>query len=112
MSRFIIAVRNSRIIQRIHIGGNEPLKHLLFVDNVILFSNCAEFEDRKCQEIIKIYCKSTAMDLNVLISIVSFNGINEEIEQHLKAMFPFDYLEMEEGMKYLSFILKPNRYGK
>ena len=52
------------------------------------------------------------MDLNVLISIVSFNGINEEIEQHLKAMFSFDYLEMEEGMKYLSFILKPNRYGK
>ena len=112
MSRSIIAVRNSRIIQHVHVGGNEPLKHLLFVDNVILFSNCAEFEDRKCQEIIKIYCKSTAMDLNVLISIVSFNGINEEIEQHLKAMFPSDYLEMEERMKYLSFILKPNRYGK
>ena len=76
------------------------------------FPICVEFEDRKCEEIIKIYCKSTAMDLNVLISIVSFNGINEEIEKHLKAMFPFDYLEMEEGMKYLSFILKPNGYGK
>ena len=112
MSRSIIAVINSRIIQHVHVGGNEPLKHILFVDNVFLFSNCAKFEDRKFQEIIKIYCKSIAMDLDVLISIVIFNGINEEIEKHLKAMFPFDYLEMEEGMKYLSFILKPNRYGK
>jgi hypothetical protein len=39
-------------------------------------------------------------------------GMREEVIQRLSSMFFYKTFDMQEGLKYLGFILKPDSYGK
>jgi hypothetical protein len=52
------------------------------------------------------------MEVNVKKSPINFNVLNAKSETLLKALFPFRHFDLQEGLKYLGFILKPNRCGK
>lgn len=54
----------------------------------------------------------SGMEVIVQKSTISFNGLSEEIVAHLKAIFPFRHLDIQEGFKYVGFILKPSGYIK
>ena len=44
-------------------------------------------------------------------SILSENGFSEEIRDRLRAEFPYIIRPMDEGFKYLGFVLNPNAYS-
>jgi hypothetical protein len=112
LSRSIMEARRGRSLHGVQVGGNEYLTHLLFVDDVLLFSNGLEAEGRKLQEILQLYCKATSMEINFMKSVIFLNALGDENEQLLKYLFPFRNLKLQDGLKYLGFTLKPMVMGK
>jgi hypothetical protein len=53
---------------------------------------------------------ATGIEINAQKSAISFNGLSEETVAHLKVIFPFKHFDIQEGFRYLRFILKPNGY--
>ena len=45
-------------------------------------------------------------------SIISLMNILKEEKELFKRMFPFIVVELQDGIKYLGFYLKPNDYSK
>lgn len=52
------------------------------------------------------------MDINSLKSIAFVVGCSRDEISYITTKFPFQLVDMEEGIKYLGFILKPNDYRK
>ena len=67
---------------------------------------------KNSEQILDLYKKATGMHINVEKSILSENGFPEEIRDRLRAEFPCIIKPMDEGFKYLGFVLKPNAYSK
>ena len=88
------------------------LTHLMFIDDVILFTNDYWFEVRVLQDILKILSMEIVMMIKTDESIVSFNGVDERVAQELQVIFNFRSRNFCERFKYLGYILKPNSYGK
>ena len=63
-------------------------------------------------QFLNVYYVATGMGFNVQKSTISFNVLSEEIVAHLKAIFPFRHFDIQEGFKYVGFILKPSGYIK
>ena len=51
------------------------------------------------------------MHINVEKSILSENSIPEEIKERIQAKTRYILKPMDEGFKYLGFVLKPNAYS-
>ena len=51
------------------------------------------------------------MHINVENSILSENGLQEEVRRKIRVELPCIVKPMEEGFKYLGFVLKPNAYS-
>jgi hypothetical protein len=52
------------------------------------------------------------MQINGRKSIISYHMLSEEEINSYRALFPFELKEVDEGIKYLGFNLKPNDYKK
>ena len=51
------------------------------------------------------------MHINVEKSILSENGFPKEVKDRLSIELPYTIKPMDEGFKYLAFVLKPNAYS-
>lgn len=56
-------------------GEEEHLRHMLFVYDVLLFTNGAIHEGMKLKEILYLYCKAIGMEINVPKPSIRFNGV-------------------------------------
>ncbi|KAH9320259.1 hypothetical protein KI387_022028, partial [Taxus chinensis] len=81
LSRAIQEVKRTRDIKGIKVGGEEYLTHILFVHDVLLFTNGFLVEGQKLQETRKLYCKAMGMEVIFHKSTISFNDIDEETQQ-------------------------------
>ena len=52
------------------------------------------------------------MEINVGKSTLMIHGIDEEEIRHATTHFPYNRAMLDEGLKYLGFLLKPNNYLK
>jgi hypothetical protein len=85
---------------------------MLFVDDILIFCSGNIRDAKYLLNILDLFGKATWMEINSRKSTLStYNLDREEIDLY-KRIFPFEYKEMEEGLKYLGFHLKPNRYRK
>lgn len=82
------------------------LTHVLFVDDVLLFSNRIWREAMTLQEILDMFYTTTNLELNIYKSIIFFNCSGDEDDQMLITISPFRSLVFWDGFKYLGFILK------
>jgi hypothetical protein len=60
--------------------------------------------------IIYILDISTSMKINRSKSIVLAYGLQEEVLEQLAVVFPFERKFLDEGLKYMGLMLKPNDY--
>ena len=51
------------------------------------------------------------MEMNLKKSTISFDNLNENVEQVIITLLQFRHVELKEGLKHLGFILKPLGYG-
>lgn len=59
-----------------------------------------------------LYSATTSMEFHVFKEVISFFGLNVEVERQILQIFPFISIHFNEGFKYLGFPLKPNGYGR
>ena len=86
------------------------LTHILFVDDVIMMGEGTWENLKEAKKILELYKKATSMHINVEKSILSENAITEAIKERIWEKTPYILKPMDEGFKYLGFVLKPNAY--
>jgi hypothetical protein len=88
------------------------LSHLLFIDDVLCFCSDGCRDSYTLRDILHLFNKATRMEVNILKSTLYTSNMSNNIMFDLKAIFPFQYHSLNDGFKYLGFILKPNGHIK
>jgi hypothetical protein len=86
LSRAIQEAKRTRSIQGVKMGGTEYHTHLLFVDDVLLFTNGSLAEGLKLNEALQLYCKASGMEVKIHKSSIRFNKVNAKSIQALKLL--------------------------
>jgi hypothetical protein len=66
----------------------------------------------KFKNILDLFCKATSMIINLDKSTLSMWDIPEHEKGYFSQLFPYQVIDMDQGLKYLGFHLKPNLYKK
>lgn len=82
------------------------------MDDVVIFGKGNLKEWEKIWDLINLFSRATGMTVRRRRSFFLYNIIQEEELQSLKAMFPIEFIPLNEGFKYLGYFLKPNNYKK
>ena len=103
-------VKISKVIHGVKIGGEEPLTHFKFVDDVLLF--CSANKDNFFYEILQLYNRVTSMEASLHKYDLNFNNIQDGISQTLLGFPPYRYIVFWEGFIYLGFNLTPRKQAR
>jgi hypothetical protein len=76
-SRDFLEVKSNGDFKGIKMGRTIYLSHMLFVNGILIFSDCSIRDAHKLREILDLYCLATRMMVNVEKSAVSFMGVSE-----------------------------------
>jgi len=84
--------------------------HLLCVDDIILFFYYLGTEGMHFKEILDFFCIATSMIININKSSMYFPKNEEDINKVFIDVFSFHAFDLDEGLIYLGYFLKPNMY--
>ena len=87
------------------------LTHILFVNDLVMMGEGTWENLKEAKKILELYKKAIGMHINVEKSILSENSIPEEIKERIRAKTHYILKPIDEGFKYLGFVLKPNAYS-
>jgi hypothetical protein len=110
LSMLIKDARRRGILKGIKKIESVVVTHLLFVLDIIIFYQGTTMELRSIKEILDIYCQAIGMEVNMVKSSKLFNELEDEIKTQIKYLFPINYSDLDQGIKYLGFKLEPNDY--
>jgi hypothetical protein len=82
------------------------------VDDVLIFSEGSRREAEALRNILTLFSKAIGMQINEWKSTLTTNLVYEEEGQVLRLHFPFEEKKLDDGLKYLGFLLKPTDYRK
>eukprot|EP00253_Pinus_taeda_P016622 PITA_16622 len=111
-SRLVHNARRSNKIKGIEVAINLYITHLLFVDDILIFSNGYHEELKEYKNIIDLFMKATGMQLNYGKFQVCVAGYNRRECNSMTNLFPFHIQPLASPFKYLGFWLKPDSYKK
>jgi hypothetical protein len=97
----ITGIKVSRIIK---------VLHLLFIDDVLIMTNDTLQEWREIKEILKIFCSATGLMINWTKSTFHYANLHEQALEQLKGIFPYSFVHLSVGFKYLGYIIKVDSY--
>lgn len=86
------------------------MTHLLFVDDVLIFLNGGIFDLTSLHNAFGTFQKAMGMVLNEAKSTIIATGCPQHEIQYALRRFFFTVLPLEEGLRYLSYQLKPHGY--
>eukprot|EP00253_Pinus_taeda_P011302 PITA_11302 len=112
LSRLIHNARRSNKIKGIEVAINLYISHLLFVDDILIFSNGSHNELKELRDIFDLFMKATGMLINSGKSQVCVAGFNRRECTAMTNLFPFHTQSLDSSFKYLGFWLKPDAYKK
>eukprot|EP00253_Pinus_taeda_P036400 PITA_36400 len=110
LSRLILEARRTGLIKGLEVAVNMFISHLLFVDDILLFTNGNLNELRELKIIFDLFMKATGMQINFNKSQLIMEGFSRLECAKISAILPFEAINMETPFKYLGFWLKPNSY--
>jgi len=86
------------------------ISHLDFVDDVLILGT-DNYKDWKIfKSILTLFCAVSGMEVNCNKSVFLCRDIDSSTKQNIYVEFNIKFINLEEGMKYLGFSLKPNGY--
>eukprot|EP00253_Pinus_taeda_P016222 PITA_16222 len=112
LSRLILEARRIGLIKGLEVAVNLFISHLLFVDDILLFTNGSLNELKELKNILDLFMKATGMQINLRKSQLLMEGFSRNECTQITAILPFEVYNMETSFKYLGFWLKPNSYKK
>eukprot|EP00253_Pinus_taeda_P003035 PITA_03035 len=112
LSRLIHKARREEKVKGIEVEINLYITHLLFVDDILIFTNgnCSELKELKC--IFDLFLKATRMQINSGKSQACIADFERRERNRMVNLFPFPIQPLEAPFKYLGFWLKPVVYKK
>jgi hypothetical protein len=75
------------------------LSHMLFVDDVLLFSDSYNRDAILFKEILDLCSKASGIEINFQNSSITYNNISEDQERSLSIIFPYKTLSFSTGFK-------------
>lgn len=112
LSRILIDARCLGRIKGIGFGDDFNITYLLFVDDVLLITNGSIQEGTTLSGIWSLYYKSTGVITNKEIFAVFFSNVELEQKQLLQNLIGFNSNDLQDGIKYIWYSLKPCGYKK
>jgi hypothetical protein len=94
-------------ISGIKVTQHLKIIHLMFVDDVLVMSKADPMEWRLILDILRAYCSVSGLCINSSKTSVHYWGLEDLDLEHLKAILPFSFANLNLGFKYLGYILKP-----
>ena len=82
------------------------------MDDVLIFYSGSAHDVETILDILGLFSSATDMEINVRKSTLTTHGMDDEEVRHATTHFPFNQATLDEGRKYLGFLLKPNNYLK
>eukprot|EP00253_Pinus_taeda_P018226 PITA_18226 len=112
LSRLIHKARSEGKVKGIEVAINLYITHLLFVDDILIFTNGCQNELKEFKCIFDLFLKATGMQINTGKSQVCFSDFERRERDRMSNLFPFPSQPLEDPFKYLGFWLKPAVYRK
>eukprot|EP00253_Pinus_taeda_P028927 PITA_28927 len=112
LSQLIRLAKREGTVKGLEIAVNMYISHLLFVDDILLFTSGNLNEIKELKNIIDLFMKVTGMQVNYRKSQLITEGLDRLEKNQITSILPFDVLSMENPFKYLGFWLKPNASKK
>lgn len=112
LSQLILEARRAGVVKGLEVVVNMLISHLLFVDDILLFTNGSLNEIKELKNILDLFMKATGMQVNHRKSQLIMEGFNRHEKSLIISILPFDVNNMENPFKYLGLWLKPNVYKK
>ena len=112
LSRFIKKAKADGDFKGINISPSLAITHLLFVDDILIFCDSSHRGLQTLVEGMDLFWRAIGMLINDdKLTINWANFLNEAI-RNLETLFRFQCRDLDSGVKYLGFFLKPNDYRK
>eukprot|EP00253_Pinus_taeda_P029860 PITA_29860 len=112
LSRLIMEAKRTGLIKGLEVDVNLFISHLLFVDDILLFTNGSLNEVKELKIILDLFMKATGMQINLRKSHFILEGFSRNECTQITTILPFEVYTMDSTFKYLGFWLKPNSYKK
>eukprot|EP01018_Ginkgo_biloba_P027299 Gb_05586 [translate_table: standard] len=112
LSHTILEARRTGRLRGIKVGQDLYLTHLLFMDNVLCFTNSSLSKGKVLKEVLSLFCNVTSMEINEGKLLLCFIEVVKRVVKETKGLFNFQATNFDECFKYLGYTLKPNSYGK
>ena len=82
------------------------------MDDVLIFCFGTIRDVDTILDILVLFATATGMEINADKSTLSTHKLGAEESRHVSTTFPFQREDLDGGLKYLGFFLKPNDYLK
>jgi len=112
LSRFLDDEKSSGIFKGIRISQELYISHLLFFYDILIFCDGSRHDTNKLCEGIYLFKRASGMIINDQKSTISYAYLEADEIRYYVSKLSFHQLDMDEGLKYLGFQLKPNDYRK
>ena len=109
LSRALLAAKSTGFFKGISFG-NISLTHVLFVDDIVMITDGSNQSLSSLYEILKDFTRATGMMIKEEKSSFYYSRLENDELISLQNIFSYTVYEINSGMKYLGFYLKPCRY--
>jgi hypothetical protein len=82
------------------------------VDDILIFCDGSRQDIEKLSEGLLLFKHATGMEINSHKSSVTLSSLSGEESHYIYMRLPFRVFDLDEGLKYLGFQMKPNDYWK
>ena len=110
LSRFIKKSKADGDFKGIQISPGHAITHLLFVDDILIFCDGSRRGLQSLCQGMDLFHRATGMVINDEKLIVNWANLFESAIRALGTFFGFQNQDLDMGVKYLDFFLKPNDY--
>jgi len=80
------------------------------VDDILIMTKASLSEWKANDSLIYTFCRASGLLINPLNSTFHISILSEEELSSLSSLFPFNFVDIPEGFRYLGFFIKPTNY--
>jgi len=97
-------------LSRVKVSRIVKILHLFYVDNVLIMRKASIQELKEINDLLKIFYSALGMKVNLTKSTFHFSVIQGEFLEKFKEAFPYNFVDLLEGFRYLRYFLKAEKY--
>eukprot|EP00253_Pinus_taeda_P014042 PITA_14042 len=112
LSRLIHKARREGKVKGIEVAINLFISHLLFVDDILIFTNGSSNEIKEYKSIFDLFMQAIGMEINTRKSQICAADLEIRERDRISNLFTFPLQPLDTPFKYLGFWLKPIAYKK